>query len=256
MASDPCAHLTKRRTGIARNHDHRKRGVAVIFTTLLAQNADEILSATCDRLGATFDPSLSWDERLQGATSGKFDGVWVCGLLGMRLIRSGDLAGAVGAAPVFEGWKRPVYQSIIVARQTSGFASLADAAGAVLAVNDYGSWSGYDALAEHLRTHRRSIDMFGSEVETGSHLTSIEAVKQRRADVAAIDHTVWDWAAARGHIEGLVVIDRSSPWPAPPLITLNTEVADGVIETDLTGIPGIDRWVAADQDEYEVYLEF
>ncbi|MGI9610397.1 MAG: phosphate/phosphite/phosphonate ABC transporter substrate-binding protein [Acidimicrobiia bacterium] len=228
----------------------------MIFTTLLAQNADEILAATCGRLGATFDQTLSWDQRLQGATSGKFDGVWVCGLLGMRLIRSGDLPGAVGAAPVFEGRKRPVYESIVVARQTSGFASLADAAGAVLAVNDYGSWSGYDALAEHLRTHRRSIEMFGSEIETGSHVQSIEAIQERRADVAAIDHSVWDWAAARGHIEGLVVIDRSSPWPAPPLICVNTEVAERVIDTDLTGIPGIDRWVAADQDDYEVFLDY
>jgi ABC-type phosphate/phosphonate transport system substrate-binding protein len=228
----------------------------VIFTTLLAENADEILTATCERLGATFDASRSWQERLRGATGGQFDGVWVCGLLGMRLIQSGALAGSLGAAPVFQGRTKAVYQSVVVARKASGYASLADVAGSVLAVNDYDSWSGYGALVEHLQTHRRSIDLFSREVETGSHVQSVDALQQERADVAAIDHTVWDWAAARGQTEGLVVIDRSSPWPAPPLITINPEVADRVIETDLTGVPGIERWVRADPDEYEVFLDY
>lgn len=227
----------------------------MIFTTLLAENTDDILAATCDQLGATFDASLSWKARLHEATSGSFDGVWVCGLLGMRLLRSGHLTGAVGAVPVFEGQKRPAYHSVIVARQASGYASLADVAGAVLAVNDYGSWSGYAALVEHLETHRRSIDLFSREEETGSHLQSISAVRQRGADVAAIDHSVWDWAAAHNMTDGLVVIDRSSPWPAPPLITINSEIADRVIATDLSSVAGIERWVRADPAAYEVFLD-
>lgn len=228
----------------------------MIFTTLLAENTDEILAATCDRLGATFDASLPWKERLHQVRSGTFDGVWVCGLLGMRLLQSGDLAGSVGAAPVFEGRKRPAYHSVIVARQASGYSSLADVAGAVLAVNDYGSWSGYGALVDHLETHRRSMDLFRSEEESGSHLQSITAVKDRRADVAAIDHSVWEWAIARNMTDGLVVIDRSSSWPAPPLITTNSDVADRVIATDLTGVFGIERWVRADPEAYEVFLDF
>lgn len=227
----------------------------MIFTTLLAENTDEILAATCDRLGATFDVSLSWDERLHQVTSGSFDGVWVCGLLGMRLLKSGELAGSVGAAPVFEGRTKPTYHSVIVARQGSGYASLADVAGAVLAVNDYESWSGYGALVDHLQTHRRSIDLFGGEHESGSHVQSISAVQQRRADVAAIDHSVWDWAAAHNMTDGLVVIDRSSPWPAPPLITINSEIADRVIATDLSSVAGIERWVRADPAAYEVFLD-
>ncbi|MBT8239834.1 MAG: PhnD/SsuA/transferrin family substrate-binding protein, partial [Acidimicrobiia bacterium] len=211
----------------------------MILTTLLAENADEILAATSDRLGASFDRSLSWNQRLKGATSGTFDGVWVCGLLGMRLLHSGDLTGQVGAAPVFQGRNKAVYQSVVVARHGSGYASLADVAGAVLALNDYGSWSGYGALAEHLQSHRRSIDLFSRQVETGSHMQSIDAVRQRLADVAAIDHTVWDWAADRGQTDGLVVIDRSSPWPAPPLITRNPEVAKQVIGTDMSDVSGI-----------------
>ncbi len=228
----------------------------MIFTSLLAQNADEILAATCERLDASFEALQSWQDRLEAATQGHFDGVWVCGLLGMRMLRSGDLDGLVGAAPVFQGRNKPVYQSIVVARSGSGFASLADVAGSVLAVNDYGSWSGYGALVEHLETHRRSIDLFRSELETGSHAASIASVQDRRADVAAIDHTVWDWATARGDTEGLVVIDRSSPWPAPPLITVNPEVAQRVVATNMDGVPGIERWVAADPEDYEVFLDY
>lgn len=227
----------------------------MIFTTLLGQNADEMLTATCERLGATFDASQPWQERLRSATEGNFDGVWVCGLLGMRLLRSGDLSGQLGASPVFEGRTKPVYQSVVIARQGSGYASLADVAGAVLAVNEYGSWSGYGALVAHLESHRRSIDVFSREVETGSHLASIEAIQSRRADVAAIDHTVWEWAVARGQTTGLVVVDRSSLWPAPPMITINPEVAERVIETELDGVTGIERWVGADNGAYEVFLE-
>lgn len=227
----------------------------MILTTLLAENTDEILAATCDQLGATFDASLPWSDRLHHARNGNFDGVWVCGLLGMRLLQSGELAGSIGAAPVFEGRKTPSYHSVIVARQTSGYASLADVAGAVLAVNDYESWSGYGALVDHLETHRRSIDLFKGEEETGSHLQSIGAVQQRRADVAAIDHSVWDWATERKLTNGLVIIDRSSSWPAPPLITINSEVADRVIATDLTGVSGIERWVRAAPEAYEVFLD-
>lgn len=228
----------------------------MILTTLLAENADAVLAATCDRLGATFDASLSWDERLDNVKNGRFDGVWVCGLLGMRLLQSGELAGSVGAAPVFEGRKKPTYHSVIVARQSSGYASLADVAGAVLAVNDYGSWSGYGALVDHLETHRRSIDLFGDEHESGSHVQSISAVQQRRADVAAIDHSLWDWATAHNLTHGLAVIDRSSSWPAPPLITISSEVADQVVATALTGVAGIARWVRADPEAYEVFRDY
>jgi ABC-type phosphate/phosphonate transport system substrate-binding protein len=228
----------------------------VILSTLLAANADEILTATCERLGATFDASLQWEERLDAAREGQFDGVWVCGLLGSRLLRSGDLAGSIGAAPIFEGRSKPVYQSVVVARRESGYASLADVAGAALAVNDYDSWSGYGALAEHLQAHRRSIDIFASEVATGSHAGSIGAVQNRKADVAAIDHTVWNWHADRGQTEGLVVIDRSAPWPAPPLITIDPEVSERVIETDVSGVAGIERWVEANPDQYDVFLEY
>jgi ABC-type phosphate/phosphonate transport system substrate-binding protein len=255
VGGDPSPFRAERGTGTTRNHDYRRTDRSVIFTTLLAENADEILAATCERLGASFDPVLSWEQRLEGATSGNFDGVWVCGLLGMRLLQRGDLAGQVGAAPVFQGRTKPVYQSVVVARRGSGYASLADAAGATLAVNEYGSWSGYGALVEHLQAHRRSIDIFGSEIETGSHVQSIEAVQNRVADVAAIDHTVWDWAVGRGQTDGLVVIGRSSPWPAPPLITINSEIAEWVIETDLSGVPGIEGWVRADPDQYDVFLD-
>ena len=199
----------------------------VRLTSLLAENADDILAETCQVAGGVFDRSLSWAERRAEAARGDVDGVWICGYLGVQLLARSELVGSIVAAPVFQGRNRPVYQSLIVARASSGFASLADVAGATLAVNEPISWSGYGALVEHLESHRRSIALFPSKVETGSHMNSIAAVRDRTADVAAIDHTVWDWANDRGATNGLVVIDRTSPWPAPPIISVCTVHTSG-----------------------------
>ncbi len=225
------------------------------LTTLLAENADEILAQTCRTIGATFDPSLSWADRREGAARGDFDGVWICGYLGVRMLARGELEGSIVAAPIFEGRKRPVYQSVIIARDSSGFASLADVAGATLGFNERISWSGYGALVEHLESHRRSIEVFTSQVQTGSHINSIAAVRDRVADVAAIDHTVWQWAGDRGETDGLVVIDRTSPWPAPPMIAPDPSLADRLIAADLSGVEGIERWVSADSEDYEVFAD-
>ncbi len=223
------------------------------ITSLLAANADEILTSCA----STLDP-LKVDlkgDRLDRFVSGELDAAWVCGLLGSRLLASG-LPGRIVAAPVFEGRSRPVYQSVVVARVDSGFASLADVAGATLAVNDYGSWSGWHGLVEHLQSHRRSIDLFSSQVETGGHVRSVAAVQHRDADVAAIDHSVWDWMKNNGNTDGLVAIDRTSPAPAPPIIVrddADAGVVGALVETDVSSVPGIERWVAADPEDYEMF---
>ena len=223
------------------------------ITSLLAANADEIL-VRC----AGVVPELQIDlesDRLDRFTSGQVDAAWICGLLGSRLLTAG-LSGRIVAAPVFEGRSRPVYQSVIIARSGSGYASLADVAGATLAVNDYGSWSGWHGLVEHLQSHRRSIDLFSSRVESGGHVRSVEAVQARAADVAAIDHSVWDWMKNNGKTDGVVAIDRTSPAPAPPIIVrdgVDTSAIDSLLESDVSSVPGIERWVVADPEDYEMF---
>lgn len=223
------------------------------ITSLLAANADEIL-LECTSLTHGIDVDLEGDRQAK-FESGEVDAAWVCGLLGTQLLAD-RVAGQIVLAPVFEGRSRPVYQSVIVARAGSGYASLADVAGATLAINDYGSWSGWHGLVDHLESHRRSVDLFSVQMESGGHVHSVKAVQNRDADVAAIDHSVWDWLTRQGRTEGLVAIDRTSPAPAPPII-----VRDGVdptplmalIDADLGSIAGIERWERADPEAYLMF---
>ncbi len=232
-------------------------------TTLLAGNTEEMLVAAfgllaCDGIEISLDADASWERRKQMALSGDIDLLWVCGLLGTRLIDSGGLPGSIRLAPVFDRRSSPVYQSVIVARSGSVYASLADVAGARLAVNEYGSWSGYAALVEHLRRHRRSIDIFSDGIVTGAHAASVLAVQDGQADVAAIDDSVWQWMARNGRTERLTVIDRTAPWPAPPLVIghrVDDEKATRLVDA-LAGLPhrsvdGLDHFEPANDTDYD-----
>lgn len=236
-------------------------------TTLLGENTEEMLVAACrllarDGIEISLDAATSWERRKQAALSGDIDLLWVCGLLGTRLIDSGRLPGTVRLAPVFDRRSRPVYQSVIIARTGRAYASLADVAGACLAVNEYGSWSGYAALVEHLRRHRRSIDIFSTETVTGSHAASVLAVQDGHADVAAIDDSVWHWLARSGRTDRLTVIDRTGSWPAPPLVIghrVDEHEAERLVDA-LAGLPrrsveGLDHFEPVSDTDYDTLRE-
>ncbi len=183
--------------------------------TYLGENTVPILAAIAERLGAGFDPDRprsSADARRDCSTAGGPDLMWACGRLTAQLVAEGVLDGDVVAAPVFAGQQAAVYHSVLLARP-GGPASLAAAAGARLAVNEAESWSGHHALLAHLAGLGLSIDQFSTVEWTGSHRASVAAVAEGRADMAAIDHTVWEHL---GRSVELVVIDRTRDWPAPP----------------------------------------
>lgn len=147
-------------------------------------------------------------------TSG-IDLLWACGLLTAELVSGGfDLD--VVAAPVFPGETAAVYRSVIVTR------SGGEPGGRRLAINEFGSWSGYRALFHHAavregnRWHPEQMDEI---VVTGAHLASAAAVVDGQADVAAIDSSVWSWLAETdpGAVEDLVVVDQTVDCPAPPI---------------------------------------
>lgn len=234
---------------------------AIVATTLLAGNGDAALADLCGLwrakgLPVRFDPAQDHAARRRAAFGGEVDLVWLCGLLAVTALDDHRLTGSVALAPLFAGRAEPVYQSVVVARRSSGFASLADTAGARLAVNEYESWSGYRALARHLAQRRRSLDMFAGPLVTGGHVESVRAVQRAEADVAAIDDSVWAWLPESDRRD-LVVIDRTAPAPAPPVVlgpaigpdTMSTivAVATGV---DPGQAAGIDRFVETTIDAY------
>lgn len=81
------------------------------------------------------------------------------------------------------------YSSWIVVRRGSGIESLADAAGARLAINGFDSQSGWNAVAADLTDlfrDRPSPPLAEIRV-TGAHAASLEAVRTGLADLATLD---------------------------------------------------------------------
>jgi ABC-type phosphate/phosphonate transport system substrate-binding protein len=132
------------------------------------------------------------------------------------------------ATPVYavDGCVGPTYHSVIIARRESDVRSLDDVAGRTAAINGQDSQSGWNAL-------RHSLIGKGAPariVETGGHRTSIAAVRDGRADIAAIDCVTYASIAAVApqEVAPLHVIARSASAPALPYITRRD-----ILSTDL-----------------------
>ena len=181
--------------------------------------AAAIATALAGHLGTpvAFDPDASSAARREAIASGAADIVWMCGLATVEGLNAGRLAVDIAAAPVFPGHDGATYRSVIIARGDFGATTLADLAGARLAINERSSWSGYHALRAHLAETGRLGPFFGSVAETGGHAASIEAVLGGAADTAAIDDTIWAYRVGLDpRLSALTVVDRTRAWPAPP----------------------------------------
>ncbi len=230
------------------------------LATLLGPNTVDDLHRIGSRLrdrgfgAAIADVGTGDDTVAARLTEHRIDVLWACGLLTAELVAGGFELDVV-AAPVFDGETEPVYRSVIVTR--------ADTTGPIgrLAVNEYGSWSGYralfhDALARsHDRWHPDRMDEL---VVTGAHVASVAAVAAGRADAAAIDHSVWDWLVSTdpGAVDGIVVVDRTVDCPAPPIslgpgVRAEERTAMTAALLDLDGPP---RLVGASIDDYRFML--
>ena len=177
---------------------------------MLGPNTIEALDWIAAHLGRHgYDPEVRAVDSADGV-----DLLWACGLLTAELVAAGvDLD--VRAAPIFAGETDAVYRSVIIARRGAAPPRRR------LAVNEYGSWSGYRALfhdAVARSTDRWHPNGMDEVVVTGAHVDSVAAVAHGRADVAAIDHSVWDWLVATdaSAVENLVVVDQTVDTPAPP----------------------------------------
>lgn len=115
-----------------------------------------------------------------------------------------------------EGAADGLYASALVCRRGDG-SRLSDFRGARAAVNQYGSQSGCNALADAVG----ETDFFGTVVMSGAHRVSARLVAAGEADLAAIDAVAWALfrryepeAASR-----LGVLDWTRSMPVLPFIT-------------------------------------
>ena len=118
-----------------------------------------------------------------------------------------------------DGCAGPNYLSFVFARERPS--QLAELAGSIAAVNTPDSMSGMLALKLVFAPLARSGRFFRGAVETGSHVASLQAVRDGAADVCAVDAVCVGLARRYrpDYLEGLVEIARSPSVPGLPYVT-------------------------------------
>jgi ABC-type phosphate/phosphonate transport system substrate-binding protein len=134
------------------------------------------------------------------------------------------------------------YHSVIVARRDDPRRTLADFAGARIAVNDGLSQSGW---AAPMAAAAAAGIAFGPALVTGAHRASAAAVAEGRAELAAIDGLTWSmirrWDACA---LALQEIGTTPPTPALPWITARADLAPAIgraLDTAIAALPADDR---------------
>jgi ABC-type phosphate/phosphonate transport system substrate-binding protein len=231
------------------------------LTTYLGANTDPIAADLASRLGASvgadvrFDASRSWSDRRVAIDAGEIDLLWMCGLATVEAIDAGRLDNEIVAAPVFPDHAGPTYRSVIVGRPEYVAARGRAIHGARVAINERSSWSGFHAL----RLHRPDA-VPGEVVESGSHAASLHSLLEDRADIAAIDETIWAWERERNADLGdLMIIDRTQSWPAPPFSIarrLDEDVRRTLVAALVDARPvGLERIVEVGDGDYDPIRE-
>ena len=243
-------------------------GEGLTAATLLGRNTTDVLAALVDHLASRTGLALRFDadhalRDSEDRDAWRRDLIWACGLLSMRVLESGGTGASIVAAPVFAGQEDARYHSVVVARADGDVGSTARVARARLAVNEFASWSGCHALLAHLAARGHS-PRFAAVVASGSHRASVEAVGDDRADVAAVDHTVWDHLRRTEPplTDGLVVVERTRSWPAPPFLLAGTldpgtraRLLDALVAVGPGDVDGLERVEPCGADAYRVLLD-
>lgn len=122
------------------------------------------------------------------------------------------------AAPGCDGHR---YSSAIVVRASSRAADLGGLRGAACAYNARDSQSGYNALRAAVAPLAGGGRFFARTIETGAHAASVEAVRDGRADVCAVDCVTWALLARYrpSALTGLRVLAFTERMPGLPFVT-------------------------------------
>lgn len=123
-----------------------------------------------------------------------------------------------------DGCSGPNYQSIVLAREAEPPEAFR---GSVAAVNNPDSMSGMLALKLVFGPLARDGRFFRRAIEAGGHINSMCAVRDRKADVCAVDAVCFALAKTYrpDYLDGLAEIARSPIVPGLPLVTIAGDVA-------------------------------
>ncbi len=185
----------KARFKLLGEHLGRKIGVPVQFTIL-------------SRYGNILERFEA--ERMDGAFFGSFTGALAIERLGVvPLARPVNLDGS------------STYHAHLFVRKDSGIRNVADMRGKRMAFVDRATTAGYVFPLAWLREHgiARHEELFSEAYFTGSHDAAIDAVLERKAEVGAAKHSVYDRVRKDNHrVDAeLVVLAESPPVPSNAL---------------------------------------
>jgi ABC-type phosphate/phosphonate transport system substrate-binding protein len=142
-----------------------------------------------------------------------------------------DFAGklTVVATPCYSarGCDGPNYRSLIVVRADDLRSSVAEFRGAVAAVNSEESHSGFNILRWRVAQEGKA-PFFARLERTGSHVSSLAAVRSGRADLAAIDCVTF--ALLERHrpsaLTGVRILEETAAAPGLPFVTATSTTVD------------------------------
>jgi ABC-type phosphate/phosphonate transport system substrate-binding protein len=178
------------------------------------------------------------------------------------------------ATPVFRypGGKGARRASYIVVREDDPAHTIADLAGKRVAINDWLSNSGMNLLRIAVAPHAKDGRFFSDVIVTGGHMASISAIRDGRADTAAIDSITWGLQArhAPESVAGIRIIGETPMGPGLPYIarlsTSDAEIAAlresfaeviadpaNAAALDALGLIGIEVFSDADYAELEAF---
>ncbi|HEY4353997.1 MAG TPA: PhnD/SsuA/transferrin family substrate-binding protein [Paraburkholderia sp.] len=137
------------------------------------------------------------------------------------------------ATPCFDapGCDGAYYSSALVTHVDAPFATLESLRGSTVAFNQTDSNSGFNVLRHVIAPLARGGRFFGSSLQTGSHIASLQAVAEGRADLAAIDCVTM--AFVRDERPALAQAVKQIGWteasPGLPLIASKAVPADRIV---------------------------
>lgn len=178
------------------------------------------------------------------------------------------------ATPIFRhpGGSGARRASFIVLRDDDAAGTVAELSGRRAAINDWLSNSGMNLLRIAVAPYASQGRFFSDVTVTGGHMASIRAIREGRADVAAIDSITWGLHAEHGPetLAGIRILAETPMGPGLPYITrlsasddeiavLRGSLAEVITDPanakaiDTLGLTGIELLSDADYAELEAF---
>jgi phosphonate transport system substrate-binding protein len=179
----------------------------------------EFFAELAQRLGRPLDllQRRTYRETNDLIARGEADLAWICTGAWPQLRK--EESARLLAVPVVGG--RTSYESLLLAGPSSGAAKFEDLQGGRFAFTDPISLTGCLYPRDRISSLGHDpTSFFSSTFFTHGHDLSIEAVRKGIADGASVDSLIFDYLLRRfpSEVEGVRVIDRSPPFPIPPLV--------------------------------------